>query len=115
MRHLSFCFLVLSLSLCTVRLTAQVNSLPPNSNGAAPDVVGATLTLPQAVDIALMNNLAVNQADLNSQSYKVSFDQSWEYMLPTLSASGGQQINFGRTISSVNNTYSTTQFSGGSL
>ncbi len=115
MRHLSFCFLLLSLSLCTVRLTAQVNNLPPNSNGAAPDVVGGTLTLPQAVDIALKNNLLVNQADLNSQSYKVSFDQSWEYMLPTLSASGGQQINFGRTISSVNNTYSTTQFSGGSL
>ena len=106
MRYLSLA--LLSLALCTTsRLSAQLNG--PG------DTVGATLTLPQAVSIAIKNNLAVNQSDLSSQSFRIGFDQSWEYMLPTLSANGGQQINFGRTISSVNNQYSTTQYSSGSL
>ena len=78
------------------------------------DSIGTTLSLPQAVAIAIRNNLVVAQSDLNSQGYKISFDQSWEYMLPTIGASGGQQINFGRTInSSNNNQYVSSQFSTG--
>jgi outer membrane protein len=109
-------FLFLSFFLSTARLVAQNNeSIRATQNASSPDVIGSTLALPQAVAIAIKNNLVVNQADLNSQSYKISFDQSWEYMLPTLSASGGQQINFGRTISSVNNQYITSEYSSGSL
>jgi outer membrane protein len=104
MRYLSLVFL--SLTLCSARLAAQ-QSYPVDS-------VGSTLTLPQAVAIAMKNNLAVNQSDLNSQNAYINYNQAWEYMLPTLNGNAGQQINFGRTISSTNNQYANSQYSGGS-
>ncbi|HEY4111174.1 TolC family protein [Puia sp.] len=109
MRYLSFSFLLLSFALCTGTLEAQYanNAVPGN------DQITGTLTLQQAVAIAMKNNLAVNNSDLGSQQFKIQYDQSWEYMLPTLSASGGQSINFGRSISSANNQYSNTQFEAG--
>lgn len=116
MRNSSFLLLLLSFSLCT-GLRAQNNAgiMAAQNDPNQQDSIGAILTLPQAVTIAIKNNLAVAQSDLSSQNYKIGFDQSWEYMLPTLSASGGQQINFGRTInSSTNNQYITSQFNAGS-
>ena len=116
MRYSSFILLFLSAALCTTRLTAQNNagSTAAQNTAGAPDAVGSTLTLPQAVAIAIKNNLLVNQADLNSKGYKISFDQSWEYMLPTISASGGQFENFGRTLVTTNNSYASTEFNSGS-
>lgn len=116
MRYSSFILLFLSAALCTTRLTAQNNAgatAAQNTAGAA-DAVGSTLTLPQAVAIAIKNNLTVNTVDLTSQGYKISFDQSWEYMLPTISASGGQNLNFGRTLVTTNNSYASTEFNSGS-
>jgi outer membrane protein TolC len=115
MRYLSFFLLFLSAALCTTRLSAQNNAAATaaQNTAGAPDVVGSALTLPQAVAIAIKNNLIVNQADLNAQGYKISFDQSWEYMLPTLSASGGQSLNFGRTLVTTNNSYANTEFNSG--
>ena len=115
MRYSTFILLFLSAALCTTRLTAQNNAgatAAQNTTGA-PDAVGSSLTLPQAVAIAIKNNLIVNQTDLTSQGYKISFDQSWEYMLPTLSASGGQNLNFGRTLVTTNNSYASTEFNSG--
>jgi outer membrane protein len=116
MRYSSFILLFLSAALCTTRLTAQNNAAATaaQNTAGAPDAVGSSLTLPQAVTIAIKNNLIVNQADLTSQGYKISFDQSWEYMLPTLSASGSQNLNFGRTLVTTNNSYASTEFNGGS-
>jgi outer membrane protein len=116
MRYLSFILLFLSAALCTTRLSAQNNeaATAAQSTTGAPDAVGSTLTLPQAVAIAIKNNLVVNQADLTSQGAKINFDQSWEYMLPTLNASGGQNLNFGRTLVTTNNSYASTEFNGGS-
>jgi len=116
MRHTSFLLLLLSFSLST-SLLAQNNAgaIAAQNDRSQQDSIGATLSLPQAVAIAIRNNLAVAQSDLNSQGYKISFDQSWEYMLPTIGANGGQQINFGRTInSSTSNQYINSQFSTGS-
>lgn len=115
MRYLSFILLFLSAALCTTRLTAQNNagSTAAQNTAGAPDAVGSTLTLPQAVAIAIKNNLLVNQADLTAKGYKISFDQSWEYMLPTLNASGGQSENFGRTLVTTNNSYASTEFNSG--
>ncbi len=106
MRYLSFA-LLLSFALCTGKLEAQFANVPGN------DQISGTLTLQQAVEIALKNNLSVNSSDISSQGFKIQFDQSWEYMLPTISASGGQSINFGRSISSANNQYSSNQFESG--
>src|ERR1700760_1870604 len=115
MRHSSFLLLLLSSALST-GLLAQDNEgarLAQNDRSQQ-DSIGATLSLPQAVAIAIKNNLLIEQADLNSQGYKIGYDQSWEYMLPTISGNGGQQINFGRTInSSTSNTFVTSQFSTG--
>src|SRR5258708_15690795 len=109
MRYLSFFFLLLSFSLCTGKLLAQ-------SGGSNPaDSIGGTLTLRQAVDIAIRNNLVVVQSDLSSQNYKVGLDQSWEYMLPTLNASGSQGIRFGRSINSYTNQPITAPNDYGSL
>ena len=115
MRYSSFILLFLSAALCTTRLTAQNNagSTAAQNTTGAPDAVGSTLTLPQAVAIAIKNNLLVNQADLTAKGYKISFDQSWEYMLPTLNASGGQSENFGRTLVTTNNSYASTEFNSG--
>src|ERR1700744_4991454 len=119
MRHSSFLLLLLSFALST-RLLAQnhegarATHNDPGHNPNQQDSVGATLSLPQAVAIAIRNNLLIAQSDLSAQGYKIGYDQSWEYMLPTISASGGQQINFGRTInSSTSNQYITSQFSTG--
>lgn len=68
-------------------------------------IVGNTMTLKQAVDIALKNNLAVNQSDLQSQTNKVQYDQAWGNMLPNISGSASQQIGFGRTLNSYDYTY----------
>jgi outer membrane protein len=104
MRYLSFSFLLLSFALCSQSLEAQTN---------AADSIGSVLTLRQAVDVAIRNNLVVNQADITSQTYKVAFDQSWELMLPTLSANGSQGIGFGRSLNTTNYTYVTAQTGSG--
>ena len=115
MRHSSFLLLLLSFSLST-RLLAQNNDAAHAAqNTAGQDSVGATLSLPQAVAIAIKNNLVVNQADLTSQNARVNYDQAWESMLPTIQGSGGQNINFGRTLNtSTSNQYVNSQFSTGS-
>ncbi len=116
MRYSSFILLFLSAALCTTRLTAQNNAAATaaqNTTGV-PDSVGSTLTLPEAVAIAIKNNLLVNQADITAQGFRINVDQSWEYLLPTFSANGGQNLNFGRTLVTTNNSYASTQFNSGS-
>ena len=105
MRTLSFSFLLLSFALCTGALEAQTT---------AADSIGAVLPLRQAVDIAIRNNLVVNTQDLQSQSYKVAFDQSWEYMLPTLNLQAQQGINFGRSLNPTTYQYVTAETGTGS-
>lgn len=105
MRHISFALLLLSLALCTGKLEAQTT---------AADSIGSVLTLRQAVDIAIRNNLQVNTTDLQSQTFKVAYDQSWEYMLPTLFVQAQQGINFGRSLNQTTYQYVTAQTGTGS-
>jgi outer membrane protein len=104
MRYTSFFLVLFSLTLSGVDLKAQQN---------AADSIGATLTLRQAVDIAIRNNLVVNQFDLQSQTYKVAYDQSWEYMLPTIGANASQGLSFGRSLNTTNYTYVTRETGSG--
>ena len=96
--------LFLSVALCIGTLEAQTS---------AADSIGSTLTLHQAVDIAIRNNLLVNQTDLQSQTYKVAFDQSWQFMLPTLSANANEGLSFGRSLNTTNYTYVNSQTASG--
>jgi outer membrane protein len=105
MRTLTFSFFLLSFALCSAKLDAQTTTA---------DSIGSVLPLRQAVDIAVRNNLQVNTTDLQSQSYKIAYDQSWEYMLPTLNLNGSQGINFGRSLNTTNYTYVTQQVGTGS-
>jgi len=105
MRNLPFLFLLLSVTLYSSTLDAQTTTA---------DSIGVVLPLRQAVEIAVRNNLQVNTTDLQSQSYKIAYDQSWEYMLPTLNLSASQGINFGRSLNTTNYTYVTQQVGSGS-
>ena len=105
MRYTSFFLFLFFLTLSVIGGKAQSTSA---------DSIGAVLTLRQAVDIAIRNNLVVNQTDLQSQSYKVAYDQSWEYMLPTLGFNGNQSVNFGRSLNTTNYTYVTKEVGSGS-
>ena len=94
MRYSSFILLFLSAALCTTRLTAQNNAAATAAqNAGAPDAVGSTLTLPQAVAIAIKNNLLVNQADLTAKGLKFTrypyFEQSPDGVW---SAPGGAKV-----------------------
>lgn len=64
-----------------------------------------TLTLKQAVEIGIKNNIDVLQANLQMQKAGISLKQSKEYMLPDLNASTNVGKNFGRSIDPFTNAY----------
>jgi outer membrane protein len=107
MRNQNIFPVLLLLFFSFAKLHAQTATGAPDPTGAT--TIGPTLGLKQAVDIAIKNNLLVNQADLQSQTYKVAFDQSWEYMLPTLGVTGSEGVNFGRSLNTTNYTYVNAQ------
>ena len=63
------------------------------------------LTLQQAVEIGIKNNIDVLQADLQMQKAGINLKQSKEYMLPDLNASATHGKNFGRSIDPFTNAY----------
>ncbi|MDR3714906.1 MAG: TolC family protein [Puia sp.] len=77
------------------------------------DSIGSQLSLPQAVSIAIRNNLNVNTYDLYLQQDKIYMNQSWQNMLPTLNASASQNLGFGRVLNSANYTYINQQTASG--
>ncbi|HZI68303.1 MAG TPA: TolC family protein, partial [Hanamia sp.] len=64
-----------------------------------------TLTLKQAVETGIKNNIDVLQANLQMQKAGISLKQSKEYMLPDLNASTNVGKNFGRSIDPFTNAY----------
>ncbi len=64
-----------------------------------------TLTLKQAVEIGIKNNIDVLQANLQMQKAGVNLKQSKEYMLPDLNVNLNQGKNFGRSIDPFTNGY----------
>lgn len=71
---------------------------------------GAMLTLRQAVDIAINKNLLVRQAGLTSQTSKVNYQQSIEFMLPFIGANATQNVSFGRSLNQNTYSYTDEQF-----
>lgn len=90
---------------------AQTTSAAAASNDTT---IGSSLSLQQAVAIGIKNNLAVNQADLQMQSNRISLSQSWTNMLPNLNASANQGIGFGRSLNPYDYTYTNRQINSGS-
>src|SRR4051812_39785294 len=63
------------------------------------------LTLRQAVDAAINNNLLVQQTDLQMQAAQVNVKQAKANLLPDLFANANQGINEGRSIDPFTNSY----------
>ncbi len=83
-------FTTLLFVACTTATIAQQNN---------------SLSLQQCIDMAIKNNLQVKQSGLNAESAKINFLQAKENLLPTITASAGRQLNQGRGINTVTNTY----------
>lgn len=66
---------------------------------------GTTLTLQQAIQTAIDNNVQVKQSDLLTQTAEVAWKQSRSNLLPDLNASASHGINQGRSIDPFTNTY----------
>jgi len=63
------------------------------------------LTLQQAIQMGIANNINVNQSDLLSQKANITFKQSKAAMLPNLNATANQGINQGRTNDPITNAF----------
>lgn len=103
MRYSNFLFLFIILSLSVATVDAQDARGAADPSGTT--TIGTTLSVQQAVAIAIKNNLLVNQADIQSQTNKVQYDQAWGNMLPQISGQAQQQIGYGRTLNSYDYTY----------
>jgi outer membrane protein len=85
----------------------------PNGQGANAADLGSMLSLPQAVKIAIKNNLLVNQADLQMQSGKINLNQAWDNMLPTINGSATQTRGIGRSLNTYTYTYTNATINSG--
>jgi outer membrane protein len=65
------------------------------------------ITLQQAVDIALKNNIQVKQSIVSVQNSELVLQQSKNNKLPSVFGNTGISTNFGRGIDFITNTYST--------
>ena len=71
------------------------------------------LTIKQCVDLAIANNLQVQQSEIQLDQNGVLYRQSKDNLLPQISGTISQQNNYGRTISNVNNAYVDVQNGSG--
>jgi outer membrane protein len=71
------------------------------------------LSIKQCVDLAIKNNLLIQQSEVTLETNGVAFRQSKENMLPQISGSLSQGMNYGRSVNTFNNTYIDEQNSSG--
>ena len=104
-------FVLIAVLLSLSKVHAQGAASP----GPAGDtVIGTALSVRQAVDLAIRNNLLVNQTDITSQTTKVNLDQAYGNLLPNISAGASQGIGFGRSLITSSYTYTDQQTISGS-
>ncbi|HVM88059.1 MAG TPA: TolC family protein [Puia sp.] len=75
--------------------------------------IGSAINLKQCIDIAIKNNLQVEQSDLNKQTAGVYFKQSKDNILPNISASASQTESFGRSLNYYTYSYVNQQINYG--
>ena len=71
------------------------------------------LTIKQCVDLAIQNNLQVQQSQIQLEQSGVLRKQSKDNLLPQINATLTQGQNYGRSISNVDNSYVDQQFGQG--
>jgi len=77
------------------------------------NAIGSVLSMKQCVDIALKNNLQVQQSDISRQTNGVNFNQAKENLLPYIGASGSQGVSNGRSLNPYTYTYLNQQIGSG--
>ncbi len=75
----------------------------------------AKLSLKEAVDIAIKNNLMVKQSELRTETADINRKQSKAYLLPNLNGSFNYGWNNGRNIDPFTNTYVNQQLAGSNI
>lgn len=63
-----------------------------------------TYTLKQCIDVALANNITMQQMKLQAENGKIAVDQAKMNRYPNLNAGASQSINFGRSVNPYDNT-----------
>ena len=71
------------------------------------------LTIKQCVDLAITNNLQIQQSQIQLAQNGVLYKQSKDNLLPQINATLTQGQNYGRSISNVDNSYVDQQFGQG--
>jgi outer membrane protein len=73
-----------------------------------------TLTIQQCVDLAIQNNLAIRQSEIQMETNGVQFRQAKDNLLPQINGTLSQGNNYGRSISNTNNGYVNQENGSGS-
>ena len=84
-------------------------------SGANAQETPARLTLQQAVDIAVKNNIQVKQSSLRLETADINRQQARAYMLPNLNGNFNYGWNNGRNIDPFTNTYVNQQIQGSNV
>ena len=71
------------------------------------------LTIKQCVDLAITNNLQVQQSQIQLDQNGVLYKQSKDNLLPQINGTLQQQFNYGRSISNLTNSYVDVQNGAG--
>jgi outer membrane protein len=66
-----------------------------------------TLTLKQCLDIAIKNNLTVQQDSLTAQQARIGFVQAKDNLIPSITGGANRNLTSGRALNPVTNTYIT--------
>jgi outer membrane protein len=89
--------------LCTIGLFANGQSAMQRSvDGSS---AATKMTLQQAVDMALKNNISVKQTEVQVQSAELTLQQSKFNQLPNASGNVNEFFNFGRSLDPFTNSY----------
>ena len=111
-------YVLMAVLLSFTKTQAQNTSNPTGTSGitasgTSTTDIGSSLSLKDAVAIAIKNNLLVNQADIQAQTNKVALNQAWSNLLPNISATASQGIGFGRSLITASYTYTDQQTASG--
>jgi outer membrane protein len=79
-----------------------------------PGDTAVLVTLKQCVDLAIKNNLLVEQSSIGMQTSKVQYNQALGNMLPQIYGQASQQQGFGRILNTYTYTYLNQQLNSGS-
>jgi outer membrane protein len=89
----------------TKTITLFLSALITVTNLAAQD----KWDLRRCVEYALANNISIKQADIDSRTYKLYYDQAKGNQMGALNAATALGLNFGRSIDQTTNIYTNTE------